>query len=390
MESALKAIAEPNRRHILELVADDELTAGDIAEQFEVTRTAISQHLSVLKDAGLISERRDGTRRLYRIRREGFAESKLLLESFWDVRLHRLRESAEAPVAGEVSERVAVHQEVAMAAPAETVWDLLVDPNQIVRWMGVSASVDLSPGGSFRIEVVPGQVAAGEYVVIDPPHRLVYTWGWDSGDAALVVPAGSTLVEIGLIETDSNTLLSLTHRDLPEVGSASSHSRGWGHYLPRLADARRRRTTRHRPLDNRPRNIHRRIEATIKQRTDPRSRQMTTRETITRYFDALQKGDGWDEYLADGIMFTSYTSPIRQITGRESYLASTRGFYRMIGTIEVRDLIVDGDRAFALTRYLLNPPAGEPFTSDVAEVFTVSGDKIDTFDIVFDSAPYPS
>jgi hypothetical protein len=116
---------------------------------------------------------------------------------------------------------------------------------------------------------------------------------------------------------------------------------------------------------------------------------MTTRETITRYFEALQKGDGWDEFLADGIMFTSYTSPVRQVTGRESYLASTKGFYAMIGTIELRELIVDGNKALALTRYQLHPPIGEAFTSDVAEVFNVSNDKIDTFDIVFDGAPYP-
>lgn len=117
---------------------------------------------------------------------------------------------------------------------------------------------------------------------------------------------------------------------------------------------------------------------------------MTTRQIIDRYFAALQAGDRWYEYLADGMVFTSHTSPIKQVTGRDAYLASTRGFYRMIDSMAVRQLIVDGNKAWALTQYQLQPPAGNPFTSDVAELFTVSNDKIDTFDIIFDSAPYPS
>lgn len=62
----------------------------------------------------------------------------------------------------------------------------------------------------------------------------------------------------------------------------------------------------------------------------------------------------------------------------------------MIDTIELRALIVERDKAFARTHYLLQPPAGELFTSAVAEIFTVADDKIDSFDIVFDSAPFPS
>ncbi|HEX8646620.1 MAG TPA: metalloregulator ArsR/SmtB family transcription factor [Thermoleophilaceae bacterium] len=95
MEAALKAISEPRRRRILTLVRDGELSAGEIAAHFDVTRPAISQHLGVLKDAGLVSERRDGTRRLYRARPEGLAELRSFLEEFWDVRLDALRRAAE-------------------------------------------------------------------------------------------------------------------------------------------------------------------------------------------------------------------------------------------------------------------------------------------------------
>jgi DNA-binding transcriptional ArsR family regulator len=95
MEAALKAIAEPRRRQILALVRDEELAAGEIAAHFDVSRPAVSQHLNVLKEAGLLSERRNGTRRLYRARPEGLTDLKTFLEGFWDVRLDALKREAE-------------------------------------------------------------------------------------------------------------------------------------------------------------------------------------------------------------------------------------------------------------------------------------------------------
>jgi DNA-binding transcriptional ArsR family regulator len=95
MEEAIRAIAEPNRRRILQLVAGGELSAGDIASRFEIPRPAVSQHLGVLREAGLVAERRDGTRRLYSLRPEGFADLRSFLEAFWDEKLERLKEAAE-------------------------------------------------------------------------------------------------------------------------------------------------------------------------------------------------------------------------------------------------------------------------------------------------------
>jgi len=95
MEAALKALAEPNRRRILQLVRDEELTAGEIASHFEVSRPAVSQHLTVLKEAGLVHERRNGTRRLYSVRPEGLADVKAFLEGFWEEKLEALKREAE-------------------------------------------------------------------------------------------------------------------------------------------------------------------------------------------------------------------------------------------------------------------------------------------------------
>ena len=95
MEAAIRALAEPRRRRILELVRDEELTAGEIASEFDVTRPAVSQHLAVLRDAGLLEERRLGTRRLYRARREGLEDVREFIEGFWDDGLERLKLAAE-------------------------------------------------------------------------------------------------------------------------------------------------------------------------------------------------------------------------------------------------------------------------------------------------------
>jgi DNA-binding transcriptional ArsR family regulator len=90
------AIAQPTRREILRLLAAGELSAGKVASRFDVTQPAISQHLKVLKEAGLVSERRDGTRRLYSVRPEGLSELQSFLATFFDERLMRLKDLAEA------------------------------------------------------------------------------------------------------------------------------------------------------------------------------------------------------------------------------------------------------------------------------------------------------
>jgi DNA-binding transcriptional ArsR family regulator len=95
MEAVMRALAEPRRRRILELVREGELTAGEIASAFEVSRPAVSQHLTVLRQAGLLAERRQGTKRLYRVRPEGLADVREFVEAFWDERLERLRLAAE-------------------------------------------------------------------------------------------------------------------------------------------------------------------------------------------------------------------------------------------------------------------------------------------------------
>jgi DNA-binding transcriptional ArsR family regulator len=95
METALRALSDPGRRRILTLVRDEEHSAGEIAAEFTVSWPAVSQHLRVLKEAGLVTERREGTRRLYRARPEGLDDVRAFLDEFWDDKLERLKREVE-------------------------------------------------------------------------------------------------------------------------------------------------------------------------------------------------------------------------------------------------------------------------------------------------------
>src|SRR5213592_2778769 len=175
MEEAIRAIAEPNRRRILQLVSGGELSAGEIASRFEITRPAVSQHLTVLREAGLVAERREGTRRLYSLRPEGFTDLRSFLEAFWEEGLERLKRAAEAEEKGRhvaVEQRSDIEREIRIAASPETVFDYFVDPDKMVEWKGRKAELDPRPGGLYRVDISDEAVARGEYVEIDAPSRV--------------------------------------------------------------------------------------------------------------------------------------------------------------------------------------------------------------------------
>ncbi|HZM38011.1 MAG TPA: metalloregulator ArsR/SmtB family transcription factor [Acidimicrobiales bacterium] len=100
-DEAMRALVEPRRRAILRLVAHQELAAGEIAAAFDVNRTTVSQHLTVLKGAGLLSERREGTRRIYRARLEGLTGLRAYLDDIWSNALDVARRIVEAEHAGD-------------------------------------------------------------------------------------------------------------------------------------------------------------------------------------------------------------------------------------------------------------------------------------------------
>ena len=125
---------------------------------------------------------------------------------------------------------------LAIDASPETVWEFLVDPEKLMRWKGINADLEAQPGGIFRCEVIPGHTARGEYIEIDKPNKLVFTWGWDGSED---VPPGSSTIEIELASDGDGTSLRFVHKDLPNAEAIASHAHGWDHYLPRLETAAR-------------------------------------------------------------------------------------------------------------------------------------------------------
>ena len=111
--------------------------------------------------------------------------------------------------------------EVRIEARPETVFEFFVDPEKMSRWKGTSAELDPRPGGTYRVGgIAGGATVVGEFVEIDPPRRLVFTWGWEGDDD---VPPGSSTVEVTLTPDGDATVLHLVHRDLPGGPGREAH-----------------------------------------------------------------------------------------------------------------------------------------------------------------------
>jgi uncharacterized protein YndB with AHSA1/START domain len=133
-----------------------------------------------------------------------------------------------------VEQRSVIEREIRIAASPETVFDYFVDPDKMVEWKGRKAELDPRPGGLYRVDINDQAVVRGEYVEIDAPSRVVFTWGWEG--TSNPVPPGSSRVEISLQPDGDGTLVRLRHLDLPEA-EREIHGHGWDHYLSRLAQA---------------------------------------------------------------------------------------------------------------------------------------------------------
>jgi uncharacterized protein YndB with AHSA1/START domain len=137
---------------------------------------------------------------------------------------------ADAPGPPSETERV-FEYETRVAASPDTVFGYFTDPEKMVQWMGTEATLDPRPGGVCRINPSGHSVMSGEFVEVDPPRRIVFTWGWEL--EMFATPPQSTIVEVSLTPDGDQTILRLTHRGL-QPPAFSFHRVGWEHYLPRL------------------------------------------------------------------------------------------------------------------------------------------------------------
>jgi uncharacterized protein YndB with AHSA1/START domain len=128
------------------------------------------------------------------------------------------------------SDGAVVHEVHVDLAPDE-VFDFFIDPARLVRWIGLSASLEPVAGGSFRFEVQPGQFCEGEYVEVRRPTLVSFTWGWT--DPAWRLPPGASLVSVQLAPAGDGTRVRLTHSRLPS-DLRPIHDEGWTTFLERL------------------------------------------------------------------------------------------------------------------------------------------------------------
>lgn len=128
-----------------------------------------------------------------------------------------------------MNERLELERRI-KARPA-TIFAYFTDPERYIRWMGTDADLDARPGGVYRIRVPQGYTARGEFTELDPPHRVVFTWGWEGHET---VPPGSTRVEVTLTPDGDETIVRLSHTGLPAAPDVDQHRDGWTRYLDRL------------------------------------------------------------------------------------------------------------------------------------------------------------
>jgi uncharacterized protein YndB with AHSA1/START domain len=117
-------------------------------------------------------------------------------------------------------------------ASPEAIFGFFTEADKMIQWMGREAQLDPQPGGLFHCDVNGRSVASGTFLEVEPPHRVVFSFGWERGES--VVRPGASTVEVTLEADGDATTVRLIHRDLPSEEAAGSHREGWSHYLNRL------------------------------------------------------------------------------------------------------------------------------------------------------------
>jgi uncharacterized protein (TIGR03086 family) len=225
----LAVLAEPNRRRLLELLRAGERSVSELAQHFAVTRSAISQHLGVLASAGLVSVRREGRNRYYRLDPTGMAALRHSIDNFWTDELAEL--ATAQPKKG--AKAMAFEKSVFVPLDPDETFALITEPERLRRWQAVTARIDLRAGGDYRWTIVPGHTASGTVTEVEPGRRVVLSWGWEDNTS---LPPGSSTVTVTLEPAEGGTQVHLVHDGLSEE-EANGHGEGWTHYLERLVEA---------------------------------------------------------------------------------------------------------------------------------------------------------
>lgn len=125
---------------------------------------------------------------------------------------------------------ITIEQTVRIAASPQTVWTFWTEPQRLAEWWGTATAVETEPGGTFRVVMESGPVMRGVFTELDPPHRLVFTFGWENNAPGEPLAPGSTRVEVTLTPEADETVLVLRHFDMP-TPHAPDHEKGWSYFI---------------------------------------------------------------------------------------------------------------------------------------------------------------
>ena len=173
LDVTMRALGSRTRREILSLVWDRDMAAGEIAAAFSLTAATISEHLSVLRTAGLVEMRRQGTSRRYRARPDALAGLHGALE---DAAKWRPADDVPERALTRTSTRPVVVAAVDLPTPAETTFVAFTDPTVYSRWLQVPVTIE---GDRFAATLEWGTEVRGRYELVVPPQLIVMTWDFE-------------------------------------------------------------------------------------------------------------------------------------------------------------------------------------------------------------------
>jgi DNA-binding transcriptional ArsR family regulator/uncharacterized protein YndB with AHSA1/START domain len=252
---AMDALGDPTRRAIFERLQSGPRAVGELARELPVSRPAVSQHLKVLKDAGLVRDQADGTRRLYQIDPAGLAALRSYLETFWDVALSDFRAAAEHErEERRMSTQMTIEpivRSVTVQCPVERAFEVYT--GGIGRWWplethsiavgsggkAVNAVIEPRAGGRmFEVQADGKDAPWGTVDVWDPPHRLVISWRVNPEAPA------PTEIEVTFTADGDATRVDVEHRGWERLGmergqearASYGSDDGWGLVLSRYAE----------------------------------------------------------------------------------------------------------------------------------------------------------
>jgi len=249
------ALGDPTRRAILESLAERPRAVGDLAGEFPISRPAVSQHLKVLKDAGLVEDRPDGNRRVYHVNPDGIVALRAQLDRFWSKALATYKEAVEQPTREDhtfmQTQATYIRTEIVVSAPIERAFQVFTEQFDRIKprehnLLDVDiAETVLEPraGGHIYDRGVDGSECRwARVLVFDPPNRIVFSWDINPRFQLETNPDKTSEVEVRFIaESPDRTRVQLEHRNLDRHGEGWEAGRdgvasegGWPLYLQRF------------------------------------------------------------------------------------------------------------------------------------------------------------